>query len=215
MKIETPTCIEPGRPRRQRNARGEGGRLRDELIGAALEVIAQEGSADAATIRAVARRAGVSAPSVYLHFADRDALLAAVVVRLFDDLTDTVDGALDGLDPATSPAGALRAGCRAYIDFGLDNPGHYRLLFDEPVKLSDEEAALASHDALGTLVDGIASCQAAGAARDGDPFTMAVTIWSALHGIVMSAISGRGFPEPDVDTMLELVLSGMTGVTFG
>jgi len=212
--MTVPTSIEPGRPRRQRNARGEGGRLRDELIAAALDVIAHDGSADAATIRAVARRAGVSAPSVYLHFADRDALLAAVVVRLFDDLTDTVDHVLDALDPGTSSAHALRAGCRAYIDFGLGNPGHYRLLFDAPVTLSDAEAALASQDALSTLVDGIASCQMSGAARDGDPFTMAVTIWSALHGIVMIAISGHGFPEPDIDTMLELVLSGLAGVTF-
>lgn len=213
--MKGPTCIEPGRPRRRRNARGEGARLRDELIEAALDVIAQDGSADAATIRAVARRAGVSAPSVYLHFADRDALLGALVVRLFDDLTDTLDRVLGALDPTTSPADALRAGCRAYVDFGLDNPGHYRLLFDEPVTLTDGEPVLASQDALGTLVDGIAGCQEIGAARDGDPFTMAVTIWSALHGIVMIAISGHGFPKPDIDTMLELVLSGMTGVTFG
>ena len=213
--MDGPKIIEPGRPRRQRNARGEGGRLRDELIEAALDVIAHDGNADAATLRAVARRAGVSAPSVYLHFADRDALFAALVVRLFDDLTDSLDRVIGALDPGTSPVHALRAGCRAYVDFGLDNPGHYRLLFDEPVTLIESEPHLAADDALGTLVDAIAGCQAVGAAREGNPYTMAVTIWSALHGIVMIAISGRGSPEPSIDTMLELVLSGVTGVTFG
>lgn len=208
-----PPRVEPGRPRRARNARGEGGRLRDELIEAASHLIAEHGDVDAASIRAVARQAGVSAPSVYLHFADRDALVAAVVARRFDDLTDAIDRALASADAQSSPVAALRAGCRAYVNYGVTNPGHYRVLFDAPAPIALEgEPADASQDALGTLVDVIAACQGAGAARSGDTFTLAVTLWAAMHGLVMLEISGRGLPESVRDVMLDAMIAGLVGV---
>src|ERR1700721_2366283 len=90
---------EPGR--RRRNARGQGARLSEEIVAAALTLIDREGSAEAVTLRAVAREIGIAAPSIYPHFADRDAILAAVVARLFDELTDAIKAGTEagGADP--------------------------------------------------------------------------------------------------------------------
>ena len=95
------------RPRRRRNPRGEGARLRDELVEAASDLIAEHGSAEGVSIRAVARRAGVSAPSVYLHFDDRDALISAVLVQRFADLGDAVVEGIEAAGGDASPFSRL------------------------------------------------------------------------------------------------------------
>ena len=86
-------------PRRPRNARGQGARLAEDIVTAALDLIEQHGSAEAVTLRAVARQAGIAAPSIYPHFADREAILLAVVVRVFDELAAAIQ-------QATGAAGA-------------------------------------------------------------------------------------------------------------
>ena len=65
---------------RRRASRGAGEQLRGEIVTAAKQLLADSASADAVSIRAVADAVGVTPPSIYLHFADKDALLAAVVV---------------------------------------------------------------------------------------------------------------------------------------
>src|SRR3984893_14334035 len=71
--------------RRTRNARGEGDRLRDEIIAAAIKVLSTIGAEDPFSLRAVAKEAKIAAPSVYIHFADRNALLQAVLENLFHE----------------------------------------------------------------------------------------------------------------------------------
>jgi AcrR family transcriptional regulator len=198
--------------RRERNARGEGGRLRGELIEAASDLMAEHGSAEAATIRAVARRAGVTAPSVYLHFADREALVQAVVERRFRDLIAAIEAGRASVPEGSTPAEDLRAGCRGYVGYGLDNPGHYRVLFDTPTGPFTGDAEDAARDAFGTLVEAIAACQAAGQARPGDPFDRAAAAWTAMHGVVMLRIVSTTFPWPPLEEMLEEILVGIVGI---
>src|ERR1700749_329326 len=75
--------IQKRKSERARNARGEGERLRDEIIEAAIKVLSVIGSEDPFSLRAVAREARIAAPSVYIHFADRNVLLLAALERLF------------------------------------------------------------------------------------------------------------------------------------
>src|ERR1700739_1804534 len=76
-----------GLPRgRVRAARGCGDRLRDEILDAATELLLQTGHARSVSIRSVAHRVGVTPPSIYLHFADKDALMDAVCAQYFDKL---------------------------------------------------------------------------------------------------------------------------------
>jgi len=113
---------------RTRNRRGEGGLLRDEIVAAAERLLEREGDEDAITLRSVAREAGISAPSIYAHFADREAILDAVLDLAFDRLhslaTETVSAV-----PGDDPVSVLLAGCHAYADFAQREPARYRVLF--------------------------------------------------------------------------------------
>src|ERR1700743_2641011 len=80
-------------PRHRRNARGQGNRLAEEIVRGALAIVERTGSDDAVTLRAVAREVGIAAPSIYAHFADREAIIMAAVVQIFDELADAVEQA--------------------------------------------------------------------------------------------------------------------------
>ena len=111
---------------RRRNPRGQGDRLREEIISAASELIAESGDADRLSLRAVAKRIGIAAPSIYRHFPDAEHLKMAVVERNFATFAAARDGASAKI---TDPAAALLARCRAYCQFAMDNPGPYRFMF--------------------------------------------------------------------------------------
>ncbi len=105
--------------KRVRNPHGQGTRLREELIAAAGRVLAATPEGSELSLRAVAREAGVAAPSVYLQFADKAELVGAVVGSYFDELRDTITRAMD---QETGPVQRLRAGCIAYCTFALEHP---------------------------------------------------------------------------------------------
>ena len=119
----------PGRARahRQRNARGQGARLADDIVAGALALIERTGSEEAVTLRAVAREIGIAAPSIYAHFADREAIIMAVVLRVFDELSDAITRGQAASGP--DPVDRLVAGCEAYLTFGLEHPARYGVLF--------------------------------------------------------------------------------------
>ncbi len=109
--------------RRHRNPRGQGARLTGDIVSGALALIERAGSAEAVTLRAVAREVGIAAPSIYAHFPNRDAVLMAVVARVFDELTEAIKKGQKSA--GQDPAGRLIAGCAAYVAFGLEHPARY------------------------------------------------------------------------------------------
>ncbi|HEX7825870.1 MAG TPA: TetR/AcrR family transcriptional regulator, partial [Mycobacterium sp.] len=116
---------------RQRNARGEGGRLRQDIIDAAIRLIDKSGSCESMSLRAVAKEAGIAAPSVYPHFADRDALLLAILEQLFDEVIAIRTKAEEAAAAAGGgPWEQLRAAEFAMVDYGLQRPGHYKMLHE-------------------------------------------------------------------------------------
>src|SRR6516164_2161993 len=114
---------------RRRNPRGQGDRLRSDIIAAASQLLADP-KAPPLTLRGVARAAGVAATSVYLHFADTDALVLAVADQHFGQLADAQQAARD---VAATPRAAVRAMALAYCEFGLANPGLYQVMFTSPL----------------------------------------------------------------------------------
>ncbi|MCX5214258.1 TetR/AcrR family transcriptional regulator [Kitasatospora sp. NBC_00240] len=215
-------------PTRHRNRRGEGPRLREEIVRAATTLIVRSGSDQAVTLRSVAREVGIAAPSIYAHFADRDAIVDAVVVESLTQLRESVLGASGGYQ---DPVEALLAGCAAYVEFGTREPARYRLLFDSPRAKQKEspcdpdgfaavgapaaEGAVgadaaspgASHGLLAfqTLVEGLEACARAGRSAGDDPFGDAVALWTALHGQVTLRAGLPNFPWPHTDTVEQLV----------
>lgn len=114
--------------RRRRAKRGEGARLREELLAAARQLLDERGES-AVTVRAVAQRVGVSTPAVYLHFASRTELLHGVCRGVWDRLDAYM---AEAAAAAEDPFEELRRRCAAYIRFGLDHPLHYGLVAAAP-----------------------------------------------------------------------------------
>ncbi|MGV9676619.1 TetR/AcrR family transcriptional regulator [Nocardia sp. NPDC003482] len=182
---------------RSRNRRGEGARLRAELVAAASALLESLDGQEALSLRAVARRAGVAPQSVYLHFADRRALLTAVYQARFAELHDALTTARDAV-PGNDSRAALRAICRAYCGYGVAHPGHYRVLFGtagtpgwEPV-----EEQLPGLRTFGLLVDAVTACGSA------DPTATATCLWAAMHGLITLRQDRPSFPWPDLDDLV-------------
>jgi AcrR family transcriptional regulator len=193
-------------PKRKVNRRGEGDRLREELIDAAVTLIEAD-TAERVSLRSVARRIGIAATSVYLHFPDVDHLLAAVVARAFDQLTVATTHAARG---TTEPAEELRARCRTYCRFGLDHPRLYQVMFQADLPLAsiaDGPANTPGRASFQNLVGAVQRCLDSGAAPPhDDPFRLASLIWTAEHGLVLARISRPTFPwAPIEDLVAEMV----------
>ncbi len=194
---------------RQRNPRGQGERLRDDIIEAASRLMAD--SAAPLTLRGVAREAGVAATSVYLHFADIESLVLAVAERRFGELGQLQDQALES---SADPCQRVRAGCLAYCEFGLEHQGHYLVMFTNPLLLPDDlnPGEFPGRKAFQRLIDTVAECIGR---EPGDPeaFRTAQFIWQQLHGIVSLRISRPRFPWPPLaETVTEAVDRLLAGV---
>ncbi|WP_164520302.1 TetR/AcrR family transcriptional regulator [Specibacter cremeus] len=192
-------------PARRRNARGQGRRLREELIDAAGALIAESGDASTLSIRQVGARAGVAATSVYLHFTDLDQLKLAVARRGLAEFGRLRQAAVAG---AGTAAEALIAGSVAYVRFAADNPGLYRLMFGGTLAPAlnawgaDPEDA-GDGSAYAGLVQAIGRCQRDGAASaDANPAYLAGLLWPALHGIATLRIDRPTLPLPPVEDVV-------------
>jgi len=196
---------------RRRNRRGEGDRLREEIITAASQIIGEAGDDTALTLRGVARRLGIAAPSIYRHFPDVDELKMAVVQRAFAEFAAARDAASgDGDDPAAR----LLARCRAYLRFALANPGPYRYLFSQHAPTGDPARPPAGLPVFQALADSISRCQQAGLARAGDdPPWLAAQVWAALHGLVLLRLNAPGFPWPGpLEQMADQAVARLIGL---
>lgn len=173
------------------------------------------GGADISTLslRGVAREAGIAAPSVYLHFESKDALLHAVIEDHFGKLQRAIAA---GSERGNDPASRFLAGCLTYCHYAVEHPGSYRILFNTPRSgLHDPGfAGTLGAAAFQLLVDGVAACIAAGLARPGDPFRIATDIWAALHGVASLRWATSGFPWPPLEPQVRGILEAFTGIPY-
>jgi AcrR family transcriptional regulator len=198
--------------RRSNNRRGQGGRLREELVEAASALVAETGDASSLSLRAVAARVGVAATSVYLHFADLEALKVAVAQRGFAEFAAERDAATARV---TDPTDALVARCQAYARFGLAHPGHYRLMFgpELPALASYGDKSAPSVAAFTALANSIRRCQQSGAApSDADPTWLATLVWTALHGQTALRMDRPNFPWPPLDESIAGMVRRLVGL---
>jgi len=200
---------------RERNRRGEGARLRDDILAAAAELLERTGSEEAVTLRAVARQVGISAPSIYAHFADREAIVDAIVNGAFGDFNAAIQAASDAAERAgAGPPARLRAGCAAYLEFAAERPNRYKLLFERQDLIGDacEPVPLVRTESFRLLVGSLQACVEAGLSASDDPARDATAIWVALHGFATLRSSLPGFPWPGLDTMLDRIVTGLAQI---
>ena len=166
------------------------GDLRRALLEEAVRTIQDDG-APALTLRAVGARLGVSRTALYRHFADKSALLNAVSEEGFRRLGDALERAW--ADTGGGIPGFEEMG-RAYVQFALDNPSHYRVMFGvwNSREHHDPELRAAGTRAFQLLVDALAALQRDGVARrDETAVAVARYVWAVVHGISMLGIDGR------------------------
>ncbi|MGE2730184.1 TetR/AcrR family transcriptional regulator [Mycolicibacterium vaccae] len=196
--------------RRRRAPRGSGDQLREEIIDAATELLLESGDANAVPIRSVAQRVGVTPPSIYLHFADKDALLDAVCSRYFEKLDTEMQAAAAEAGPVA--VDVLRAQGLAYVRFALKNPELYRIAtMGHGRPGSDLDFALSSSAFLHMRV-AVEAMIADGIFPPGDPMMFALELWTAAHGVAALMISRPylpwGDPEEFTDRVMRAVCCG-------
>lgn len=140
-------------------------------------------------MREVARRAGVSHQAPYHHFADREAILAAIVAEGFERLRDDMVGAL-GL-ASEDAAAQLNAIGRAYVRFALTNPAHFKLMFRSELVHAEKhehakECAGAAFDVLVRVTDAAARAGGEAPAR-----SLVFAAWSLAHGLATLLLEGK------------------------
>src|SRR5882724_6133685 len=175
---------------RQRNARGEGGQLREDILKAAIALIEKAGSCEGVSLRAVAKQAGIAAPSVYPHFVDRDALLLAVLQKLFDEMVELRTKAEEAAGGGAWER--LRAGVFATVRFGLERPGHYKMLYEGRVisGLSDPKAATFGRAIQTRVIALITEILEATPGREAqDAERLSLLLWAATHGVISLQIN--------------------------
>ncbi|MEU8915520.1 MULTISPECIES: TetR/AcrR family transcriptional regulator [Streptomyces] len=196
---------------RARNPRGQGERLRDELLRATERLLEEVGSEDALSLRAVARAAGVAAPSIYRHFSDKTELVWATLEVSYERLAEAMAGA--AAKAADDPVERLRAQLRAYCRYAVAHPATYRLLY-ETRQTPVHPERLAGHPA-GLLVrswqQALTACEDAGWRVRGSRSEAPYVLWSAVHGRVtlwqvMPSQKDTSRLDRFVDEMLQLLL---------
>lgn len=176
--------------RRPARRRYHHGNLRQALIEAALALVEKEGAA-ALTLRAAARMAGVTQAAPYRHFADKDALLAAVAEEGFRAMEAAMRRAVDGA--GVEPLARFRALGQAYVAFALAHGPHLRVMFGRELADRSGHGSLreAAQATFRLLVDAIADCQRAGLVRAEDPEELAASAWSMVHGFSTLLLDGQ------------------------
>ena len=159
------------------------GDLRDALVQAALQE-AERGGPEAISIKALAKKLGVSQPAPYRHFADRGALLEAVTTEAFRQFNAVLREAVG----TPSPQSKLSRLAQATLAFGLRRNGIYRLMFASRAiacAAKGSELHNTTHETFGLVIEAL-EAPAVGLLRE----RQALKIWAALHGVVMLAEQG-------------------------
>jgi AcrR family transcriptional regulator len=194
-------------PARARSPRGEGDRLREEILEAAESLLLQTGSEDAVSIRAVADAVGVTPPSIYRHFSDKTHLLFEVCALHFARMAEFIETTAGSTD---DPLDAIRRMAEAYVRFGTENPEHYRIMFmghsdHTPEQYADEQVL--ETGAFGALVALVQRAIDEGRLQPDltDAVALAHVLWSSVHGVVSLAVAKPNKPGPDPGELVQTV----------
>jgi AcrR family transcriptional regulator len=201
---------------RVRNRRGQGARLRDEIVAAAVHLLDETGDESAVTLRSVARRAGIAAPSIYRHFADQPAIMLAVVRDAFAELDEQLRAALDTAED--TPRKRLTALCHSYLEFAQTRPGRYRTMFGglwipdlKVSSVTEEDVATLGQTTLQLFAGALEDCVTAGQATSTDVRADAIVLWLGLHGLAHQRAAAPSFHwPPDIAERLISTLAHYT-----
>jgi hypothetical protein len=139
-----------------------------------------------------------------------------VCLRSFDSFAEVMRDARDPNDPVAS----LRGLARAYVDYGLDHPEHYRIMFMDRLELSAEQYAeemLSESSSFGVLIQVVRELKGSGLLRPElvamDDFHLGVLLWSSVHGLTSLFVAKPNLPWVDREQLVrdscDLILEGV------
>lgn len=188
--------------------------LRQEILGAARELFAKEGY-DNVSMRKIAEKIDYSPTTIYLHFKDKAELLRCICDETFANLLQIMRSLKQECD---DPVLCLRKGLRAYIDFGLSHPNHYKVAFivhPGYLEVSDHYNRVSStgRQAFEALMSKVVECIEQGHFRNLDPMMVTQGLWAGIHGITSLLIVHRDYPWVDrnelIDHVIDTMLTGL------
>ena len=162
--------------------------VRAEIGAAAAELYARDGE-DGITIREIAKATGRSPMGLYRYFGDREEIIAFLRADAFHRFSDALEKAFASGGDSFARA---RAVGRAYLDFALENPESYRLMFDmrRPDDSKYPALAKASKRAGETVTRHVKDLAKAGIVH-GDTASIGASMWAAAHGVIVLYLAGR------------------------
>jgi AcrR family transcriptional regulator len=175
-------------------ARKPRGQLREEILAATNRLLLETRDMHEVSIDAVVEAVGCTPPALYYYFKTKDDLMTEASDQLFQAFAEELEAALPNTE---DPIAELRARAHAYLDWGLDHPEQYRVLFMALSEANAESPRVEPAEAhgLGQLIDNLQRAFDSGALRPADPWTLAVEAWSLVHGITALLIVRQFIPR--------------------
>jgi AcrR family transcriptional regulator len=166
------------------------GDLKNALIRAGIEILAKEGL-EGLSLRKVAKKAGVSHTAPYAHFADKQALIAAISTEGFRRLYDQLAAAVAAHQG--NPQAMLFEAGWAYVQFAQSDPAHFKIMFSGMIEQEKDypEFRGMTLKNFGLLVSLVKTCQEAGLLAPGPEDLVAVRLWSLVHGFILLLLEGQ------------------------
>lgn len=166
------------------------GDLKNALIQAGWEILARDG-VGGLSLRKVAQQAGVSHAAPYAHFADKQALIAAISTdgfhRLYESLSEVAE------KHSSQPREQFIETAWAYLQFAQAEPDRFKVMFSGILKKEKDypEFVETSQKNLALMVAIVAASQSAGILRPGPAEATAVSVWSLVHGFTLLLLEGQ------------------------
>jgi AcrR family transcriptional regulator len=188
--------------------------LRQEILDAARELFVREGFENV-SMRRVAEKIEYSPTTIYLHFKDKADLLFCLCEETFAKLVSTFKAIGEDL---RDPLDCLKKGLRAYVDFGLRHPNHYKVTFivhpefheDQERFLHEETMGMKAFNYLRMMVE---ECVKQKKFRKVDVEMASQALWAAVHGVTSLLIVHPDFPWVQksklIDTVIDTMIEGL------
>jgi AcrR family transcriptional regulator len=187
------------------------GNLKESLVETALKIVETKGL-ESLTLREITNRLGTSRSAIYRHFDSKEALMQEVILAAFERLDRVITPTL--LKKEQDVMIRFHNMGNAYIDFAIQNPAIYRMIFghelqqqrEESCDINDETQATGFHALIALLKEG----QESGLFKKDDPMIQATVVWSMIHGLANLFIDGH----LHVKENLEVIFNAGTKTLF-
>ena len=198
-------------PVKERRAR-EKEQLRQEILDAARELFVKEGYANV-SMRRVAEKIEYSPTTIYLYFKDKADLLFCLCEETFAKLVQTFEAL--GQDQS-DPVACLKKGMRAYIEFGLKHPNHYKVTFIAHPETHEIHEDYVWEESMGFrafnyLCMIVRECVEQKKFREVDVETTSQVIWAAIHGVTSLLIVHPHFSWVEKDKLMDNLIDAVVG----